>query len=506
MRSILKNKKGFFPALSVGALTVIAVLVILLTAGILIFVSINKYAVIGGGAIALVLIFGLQGDMNKTKAWFMGIVIVGALVFLFASGVMETIGDYDVVYKQNWGHYCCVQYDDYDITEIRYMDDKTTRKCDDYTNECLFVINPDRDFNFLSGAKSFKYAICNIDGSSCSAWNTNTFYATVKKTDTKTITINAGKLIKFSDIFLQKDMKYFKVNKKVKSFYLKGQENGKVYVQESCILSSDLRRKTTTDGKNELAFDECQNYMIDFIKVATKTYLYNNKEVICQARQLYEIDEQQFKDGSTNKIQGEKLVSVNCCPSENNCDENTFDWIPDKIRECTYSSECSHGGDFYGKTGSSDIAEYFQCINNICVKKEKSVECTSTAVCLEKYGEGYVCDLSQKNYGHCIKSSVPLICGDGVCDIGETFSNCPEDCEEGERDLCPGWWEYETTSTEKDWKWYNYATAGLIKPKEITTPICKIKSWVIWAGFGVVVLFLGSLAIIVSKPKKRKRK
>jgi hypothetical protein len=58
------------------------------------------------------------------------------------------------------------------------------------------------------------------------------------------------------------------------------------------------------------------------------------------------------------------------------------------------------------------------------------VECTTTAVCLEKYGAEYVCDLSTNNFGKCIKSTIPNYCGNGKCDSleGETDNTCPQDC------------------------------------------------------------------------------
>lgn len=58
------------------------------------------------------------------------------------------------------------------------------------------------------------------------------------------------------------------------------------------------------------------------------------------------------------------------------------------------------------------------------------VECTVNSVCIEKYGSGYVCDLSTNNFGKCIKSTTPYYCGDGVCTSleGETTNTCPQDC------------------------------------------------------------------------------
>jgi len=98
-------------------------------------------------------------------------------------------------------------------------------------------------------------------------------------------------------------------------------------------------------------------------------------------------------------------------------------------RSCTYSYECSNGGDPIAI--SDEKATQYKCVNGQCVAEDFYIECASDAKCRDLYGDGYICDLAYNNYGNCIKSQgfVSPYCGDGDCDIGETRSNCPEDCD-----------------------------------------------------------------------------
>ncbi len=86
------NKKGFVLAgLSIGMIVVLSVLALFIVIAVLVFTSINIYAVIGAVAIILTLVFGLRGNMNKTKAYFMAFVIIGGLIFVFVGQITQTI-------------------------------------------------------------------------------------------------------------------------------------------------------------------------------------------------------------------------------------------------------------------------------------------------------------------------------------------------------------------------------------------------------------------------------
>jgi len=367
--------------------------------------------------------------MNKkglTPIVIVVILLIGALA-LGIVNVADIIPNYTTVYKANYGHICCVQNDDYDIVYTKLLSQQKLFKCDDYTNECEFI------FDCLGGICNGKYELCDINGNNCEYYKQYTYSG--GSYNNYLAKIPVGKSYKFTPSFLTD--KNSRITKKVKSFYIEGEENGKIYTQESCVLSSELRGKVTSDGLNELSktgANKCQNYITDFIQVETKTYSYLGKEVICQARQLYNIDTLTFKDGSRKKIQGDYIKAVACCPTENNCGDG-FEFIADKTRECAYSTECSNGGDWYGVSGIT--ARKFNCVNGVCVSEDKQVECTSTAVCIQRYGEGYVCDFTPNNWGNCIKSTTPEYCGDGYCQIGESKDSCPADCEleclEGEK-------------------------------------------------------------------------
>lgn len=356
------------------------------------------------------------------------------------SDLLEDLGlgnlaSYDSVYKQNWGHICCVQEDAFDYY-TRYVDDPSgffgspMFSCDHYTDECYLRFYNNRGIGF--GAIGVCYQICDIDGKNCGGESCRIGWDAFQSEGWhhNEITLKYGESIKFSNMA---GWKWISYEAKWKNFYIKGQENGKIYRQESCSLDSDLKKRVLVDGLNELSrsgANSCQNYMIDFVKVATKTYDYKGREVICQARQVFDIDERSFKDGNVRKVQGDLIDSVECCPHESNCDEDTFRFVQNNKRECTYSSECANGGNPVAVSGTSYIN--FVCQSGTCEEsEEKYAECTNNAICIQKYGKNSVCDLSPNNFGNCIDNSEWIgYCGDGVCEsiLGETTNNCPNDC------------------------------------------------------------------------------
>lgn len=390
------------------------------------------------------------------------IIIAGLLFYTFTYLDLGALVGYDMVYKQNWGHICCVQEYDYDIVWTRYTDDKTIANCDAYTNECRISIYPDRDPGI--GGLSVNYQVCGLDGKNCGSkilakW-TGLWIGSAD--DYEVVTIKKGQSVKFSPSFLwnANDWSKIKYTLEAKSFYIKGQENGKVYRQESCILNSQLKKRVLQDGLNELqksGANSCQNYMIDFIATATKTYMYNNQEVICQARQIYNLDKMTFKDGSTKKIQRDKIADVECCPHEANCDEDSFQFVEENVRECSLTSECPNGGNPIAETGTTYVT--YNCNSGTCTKSApQTVECTNTAVCIQKYGPTSVCDLSPAGWGTCKTRTEEIgYCGDGKCEslLGETTNTCEADC--GKIDGIP-WW----LSLFKALQWWHYLILAVL--------------------------------------------
>lgn len=105
-------------------------------------------------------------------------------------------------------------------------------------------------------------------------------------------------------------------------------------------------------------------------------------------------------------------------------------------------------------------------------------------------------------------------CGDGTCQSNEGFTSCPSDCKkeesktgDEEKEGCK-WYQEEFTETKLDrgflwWKSYT----PFIEPEEIKTTGCKVSGIVNVGAIVLVVIVLGSIAILsMRKPKRRKRK
>lgn len=360
----------------------------------------------------------------------LGLAIMGAVALGYSS-IGNVFTDYSNVYKLNYGHVCCLPDALETLDGPRYADDVTSTSCDDNVDECKIILTSQFSPLFTLGSVVPQWRTCNIEGGSCSSWSS----VNLQKGATHDFTIAVGKKIEFRQGFGY-DAKYYTWERKGAVYNLVGEENGRIFVENGCDLSSELKGKVLSGIPNTIpkGYSNCINYVTDFIQVATKTYTYSGDEVICQARAIYEIDEETFKDGSDVKVQGEKIKDVQCCPTESNCGTD-FKFSSSVKRECTYSTECDNGGDLYGI--SQTTAGYFVCESGTCVKKTQSVECTSDAVCQARHGEGYTCDLSNDNWGNCIESPEGTYCGDGYCDVGESKSTCASDCElecaEGEK-------------------------------------------------------------------------
>lgn len=431
------------------------------------------------------------GRERKSK---MVLPIILILVILFAgiilaylqlsgtANVLSIVG-YTSVYKAFYGHICCEE-GAYEPPYRNYAYNKPIYQCNAYTDECRITLSYDK-----SGLNPVQYQVCNVGGGGC--------YSEVSRSwgSVSPIYITQGKQIEFLDTtnilrLWGDNRKYYKYDADYRLFYLEGEENGKIYVAESCILDADLKGRVLAGGLNELPMtgvSRCQNYITDYVQVATRTYDYLGKEVICQAREIYNIDEISLMDGSTEKIQGSRIKAVDCCPTEANCDVD-FKFKPDVEKPCTYNYECPNAGDPVAETGTTYVK--YTCVSGTCKKSTPvTVQCTNNAVCVALYDDpNKVC----ANW-RCKDSTVPIgKCGDGKCEsvIGETYLSCPEDCASKEG-ICPKFWQ----------EWREEGEGGLWGILPGKSAGCYTSGWV----YLVIILIIGSvLTLIIVKRRRRK--
>jgi len=188
------------------------------------------------------------------------------------------------------------------------------------------------------------------------------------------------------------------------------------------------------------------------------------------------------------------LGSEKCCPGQTRGSEVCQ---PDFTWKAVTGSECGA----FKSCGSSNWVPYspgkiikYSCVNGYCKEEIKPVMCSSDFDCGD---ENKICDL---NTYTCVEANVNL--------IGDKIITQETDSTDNKTELCPGWYQYETTAITKDYG-ILYWRALFNNPVEVPVAVCKTHDWVFGIMGGVIILILGGVLIYIWRPeiaKKRMKK
>lgn len=353
--------------------------------------------------------------------------LIGAVYYGYIS--VGSISSSDTIYTVDYGRLECLK-DQSPEKIVKWADQDYAFTCGGYLlDECNVLLE-------CSGT-SILNPSCSVDYSVGGASSR----ITISKNGQQSLKLNPGDVFKVSKgTLFGSNLKYTKIIYSFNPYRLYTFEDGGKFISSSadcCLANQDELQKTSfkygewkcleKSGANQF-----QNYFLNW-KPTTggAIYPYENKEVICRNNQLYELTRQKLADGSFRNIQGNPIELVECCPHQSNkCSSKTFRFTQEsESRTCSYNYNCENSGNPW--TTSSTIAKQEKCESGKCVEQEIKIECNSDASCRDKYGDGWGCSLTYNNFGKCIqigKIEQPR-CGDGYCQTGEAFSNCPEDCE-----------------------------------------------------------------------------
>ena len=518
---MLKDKKGILPllGLSVGALIVIGIFLFLVIGGLLIFTSVNKYAVIGGGAIALTLIFGLKGEMNKTKAWFMGIIIVGGLIFIFASSNLQSVFSVSSVNVGSDGKVYWV----------------VTGSANSNSPE-IYTFTPSK-YTFTDGSGTTVTPKDNLMVAT-SKVNTQCVYQTTKGSYLNPLfqtryyyTLNNPQKVANVDFTDGNEKTQRLDGTVVQEISISDNDgSGKIRIQTQGLLSG---KYNCPNYENVIIFEGDSNYY-DRLKWE------NNRDKILNTAFTNTLTSVKFEGGNvigeipignvvyTITADQDYFNSVVYTPPKNAEPDVTGINIPSEIKRDSSSSmtvniknKVSNSGNII-VTPTSDIATFSPSVTNVNLPSSGSITVAFNvrAINSEKCGNVKVeacgssqfgdtlCDSYTKNF--CIISDNPTkYCGDGVCQSSESYTTCPQDCSfvpPIPEPVCKWYQEVSPAGTRQDCGLLSWKKPLGICETSTYEATCKTSTGIYIIAGIIGAVILGTVFILTNKKKKKKRR
>jgi len=438
--------------------------------------------------------------MNRKAVAPLFVIAVIILIGLIAVGTIS-IGDItsdNTFVKPDWARLECAA-EDYQTTYYKWLDQQNIFPCNVNTEKCSFKIERtnyhiDYDINIDN---------CDLNGNGCYRIKDWRAY---EDGATDLPSIDSGRSYKFtaSKIFGGESVtKITETWNAYKLFRFVGGSKTIVNSYDCSLKSGDLSKIRAEDYNSNILTrtggegQKWINYVNDWnYGLATNIVNYNGQEAYCSGAKVYSIVKLKMADGNLVKVNpdysdatesgdkisglGSVIANVECCPNEPNCGSNfKYTTADNSLKECYSDLQCYNAG---GPVPTSSYAYVtYNCQSGQCTKSsEKKVECTNNAQCKN----GQICDLSTMNYGKCITQKSGEYCGDGVCQVSESYDTCSKDCEF----TCP---PGETLVTETSGKFL-----GLFGTT--TKRYCKAHAtfWDVFGGWIIFALIIIALIIV----------
>jgi hypothetical protein len=190
----------------------------------------------------------------------------------------------------------------------------------------------------------------------------------------------------------------------------------------------------------ELGREQQVTYLSNFVGIIPQFQLFDDDTKYCYDKKIYAVEEVETPSGTykiANTGSNREIDEVDCCNTGDAVATKGAGYYCDNFEiKGTSQSDGASCDDFQnrcpivGYQGVSGGKWYFQeCIDGQCKTDFEQSECSSNTDCPDGYCNA---DFANPKNSECVEIVIEDYCGNTICDAGETYQTCPEDCDSPE--------------------------------------------------------------------------
>lgn len=515
----MENKKGFIGLIGLGIISTIILIFILF----FIFSDTFKYTILGTGLIIMsfILLLNKSFRMKQNVKVFLFLALIGGGLFMVLSQsnfsqstIVQTDGTRIVDVVPVMASITCEPIDSSTSTNIVYSSGIWLSKGYIGVNsKTLRNIKITSDYKQDGGRPRVVYKVCDSNRQNCG----NEIEVSLR---------SPSYSIELPDIDLTRNS--YLINIERSPFTIFGDDvklTGQIQVTydkfglvlnsptygkrtvcaSSCDLScpsQSIRSGIVSTTKSTLNFYESTNY-IEYWNEPSRiseqlggTIWNSAKNEFCFGGYIYKPSTLETETGTKYKYPATYDRKEECCVGATiqitngvkvcGADYKFKTILNEEEPECKTDLQCPNQGVYGGlQIGEDLFKSKWTCESGKCTQTKRTVDCIPPAI-------GCASDQICQNFK----------CVGGL----PTPQIVPEVVEEDTKDLVCEWYESSATKIEKDYGWlYWRAWTPFVKAKETPITYCKISNWVNLVAISSIIIILGAIAIISTKPKRRRK-